>query len=435
MKYIRSFVLLCIVSFSSQLLADKLSINIGESGDRAVKIAILPFENKTPQANLSEMHLMIIRNLDISTLLDVIPQEDIPNLNLNLQSLDYEAWQEDLIEYIVHGKITKDTNSENFFVTIQILDVFQSTTLSQFIITFSKNTSALAANSISDKVLNQITGVTGMFNTKFVYVTEEPRGKGKLYSLKLSYLNGFEEQTILRSFLPILSPSWSPDNSQIAYVAFNSDGYASVYLHQISTGKRKKLAIPKGITSAPTFSEDGKKLVFSITKNGRTNLAVLDLFSGKVKPITQNRAINTEGAWSPGDNHIVYTSDIKGNPYIFEYNFETGNTIQVTNQGKFNARPRYLSSTDKIIYIGVDEDNIFSLFLLERSKGFLRQLTSGFDVESFDISPNKMYLVFTKTNNGISEMLIMHIQSGQYFPFIKNTRRVKLSEANWSHTF
>ena len=64
---------------------------------------------------------------------------------------------------------------------------------------------------------------------------------------------------------------------------------------------------------APRFSPDNKKIIFSLTKRGSSNIFVQKLSNNETIQITNNRHINTSPSFSPDNKWIVFSSDRSGN--------------------------------------------------------------------------------------------------------------------------
>ena len=63
---------------------------------------------------------------------------------------------------------------------------------------------------IADEIYEKILGVRGAFWTRVAYVTATGLGPGTRYMLKVADSDGMNEQVIVRSPEPLLSPAWSP---------------------------------------------------------------------------------------------------------------------------------------------------------------------------------------------------------------------------------
>src|SRR5665647_205972 len=76
----------------------------------------------------------------------------------------------------------------------------------------------LAAHRIADFIYEKLTGDRGVFSTRIAYVTKA----GNHYNLRVADADGENAQSALASSEPIISPAWSSNGAQLAYVSFES---------------------------------------------------------------------------------------------------------------------------------------------------------------------------------------------------------------------
>src|SRR5205807_1164275 len=98
------------------------------------------------------------------------------------------------------------------------------------------------------------------------YVVVE-HGATTKYLLDVADQDGYNPRPLLSSNEPIMSPAWSPNGREIAYVSFEGDETA-IYVQNILTGGRRLVSRSTGINGAPAWSPDGSKLALVLTKTG-----------------------------------------------------------------------------------------------------------------------------------------------------------------------
>jgi len=192
------------------------------------------------------------------------------------------------------------------------------------------------AHHISDLIYEQLTGEKGAFNTQIAYITTTGTGAAKSYTLMVADSDGYNPQTILRSNQPLMSPAWSADGRQIAYVSFEKKT-AEIYLQDVGSGSRRKVASFQGINGAPAWSPDGQRLALTLSQDGNPEIYVMDLNSKALNRLTNSPAIDTEPVWSPDGRSIVFTSDRGGSPQLYRIAAAGGQPQRLTFDGKYNA--------------------------------------------------------------------------------------------------
>ncbi len=251
---------------------------------------------------------------------------------------------------------------------------------------------------IADAIYEQLTGVPGAFNTSIAYVTEAPGTDGKpRYSLWVADSDGYAKQSILNSREPILSPAWSPDGKRLAYVSYET-GRSNIYLQNLASGKRQRVAAFPGINSAPAWSPDGRQLAMTLSKDGNPDIYIMTVDTGRFRRLTRNTGIDTEPAWSPDGQSLVFTSDRSGRPHIYRIPATGGRAQRLTFQGKYNARASFSPDGSKIVFV-YGADSRFRIAVLTLADEALQVLTSSRFDESPSFAPNGSMILYATTDS------------------------------------
>jgi TolB protein len=205
---------------------------------------------------------------------------------------------------------------------------------------------------------------------------------------------------------PIMSPAWSPDSRELAYVSFEGDA-ATIYVQTLRSGNRIKVSSRAGINGAPAFSPDGRKLVVTLGGlGGNLDIYVLDLATRQFSRLTRHRAIDTEGTWAPDGRSIYFTSDRSGGPQVYRIEVEGGTAERVTFEGSYNARPRLSPDGKRVALVHLDRGN-YRIGVLDLDDKDLLIVSNGTQDESPSFAPNSDSIIYAtrEGRNGVLEMV------------------------------
>ena len=356
-------------------------------------VAIVPFgwEGEAPDMPL-DVARVITDDLQRSGRFAPIGEEKMLQKPTDGADVDFQDWGFVGVEAVVVGKVIQE--GENAYtLQFQLFDVFGRRQLVGYRMPASRGTMRSAAHRAADMIYEKLTGIQGVFGTKVAYVTAKREGQGRLYSLIVSDQDGFNEHTIMESKDPIMSPAWSPDSRQLAYVSFEGDK-SSIFVQTLRTGNRFQVSSKPGINGAPSFSPDGRKLVVTLGGvDGNLDIYVLDINSRRTTRLTTHRAIDTEGAWSPDGRYIYFTSDRSGGPQIYRVSAEGGSPERVTFEGSYNARPRLSPDGKRLAMVHNDQGN-YRIAVMSLERKDLLVLSTGRQDESPSFAPNSDILIY-----------------------------------------
>ncbi len=386
--------LLSVISVSA--FADTpLRVTIEDGVENALPIAIVPF-GWSQASNLAPIDLtrVITDDLKRSGRFDVMDEPDLPQRPTEFDAINFNDWRKLGMENILIGNLTLTKNGD-YDVSFRLIDVYRGKQIAGFRIPAKPNLLRRVAHQISDIVFEKLTGTPGAFDTRIAYITVKKAKNKKTHTLKIADADGYNAQILLESPEPLLSPAWSPDGKKIAYVSFEGKNSA-IYVQDILTGKRERVAAYEGINSAPSWSPEGSRLAMTLSRDGNTEIYVMSLHSKTLKRMTTNGGIDTEPTWSPDGRKLAFTSDRSGGPQIYEIDIRGGEPKRISFDGKYNARPRY-SPDGRYISLVHAVNGSYRIGLLDLSNGSINTLTDAKLDESPSFAPNGGMIIYATT--------------------------------------
>jgi TolB protein len=372
-----------------------LTIEITQGAEGAMPVAVVPFGwEGAGQPPAEDVAAIIAADLQRSGRFRLLPEADMLSRPHSVAQVDFREWQLLGRDALLVGSM-KANGPGGYLIQFQLFDVLRGEQLAGFSVPTTDRGLRLTAHQIADIVYEKLIGVPGAFATRIAYITEEKQDGGTKVYLRIADADGFNPQTIVSSPEPLMSPAWSPDGNRIAYVSFEKRRHA-IYVQEVVTGRRDKLASFDGINGSPAWSPDGRRLAMTLSKDGNPEIYVMDLASRRLTRLTQSSAIDTEPAWSPDGQHIVFTSDRGGAPQIYRVSAAGGSVQRVTFENDYNARASY-SPDGKSLALVTRSKGQFRIGLLDLERNLLQVLTRGSLDESPSFAPNgSMILYATK---------------------------------------
>jgi TolB protein len=371
-----------------------LTIRITQGAEGAQPIAIVPFG--TGGATLPEdIAAVVAADLARTGRFAPVPEADLPGRPQEGTQVDFRDWRRLGTENLVVGKVAPSGTGQ-YGVQFQLFDVFKGQQLAGYALDARNDTLRRVAHKIADIIYERLTGERGAFGTRVAYVTVTRGADGnRRYTLEVADSDGHNPRSILDSRQPILSPAWSPDARKLAYVSFE-EGRSVVYVQDLASGRRDRVAAFEGINSAPAWSPDGTRLALTLSRDGNPEIYVMELASRSLRRITDNPAIDTEASWSPDGSSLVFTSDRGGRPQIYRVSSTGGPARRVTFEGEYNARPAYSPDGRRLALVHGSRGG-YRIALLDLETGALSTLTETRLDESPSFAPNGAMVIYASS--------------------------------------
>ena len=383
--------LFLLILFSNVTISE-LILEITQGTDDPYRVAIVEFSGDKDIAN--NVVQILKNNLRRTGEFVIFSNEDLISTPKDENEIIFNDFKILNIDYLIVGNILNDRS--NITAEYEIFDIKRGSKVRSSTVYGIPNKNRQLAHYISDGVYEEITGIEGVASTKILYVTEDD-----YFRLVVADADGKNEQTLLESLEPIISPSWSPDSKKVAYVSFET-GMAKVFIQDIASGKRELVIENSTQISSPSWSPDGKFLSLTMYQDGNAEIYILNLKNKNLTRLTNHYAIDTESTWSPKGSKIMFTSGRSGSPQLYEIDLRKSNAIpkRITFEGNYNAKGSYLPNNEGIVFVH-RKNMTFQIALKYFDENFIRPLTDSHLDESPSISPNGNVIVYAIKDEGM----------------------------------
>ncbi|BFM17518.1 Tol-Pal system beta propeller repeat protein TolB [Maricurvus nonylphenolicus] len=405
----------------------ELTIEITQGVDNPTPIAIAPMAWQGQGALSEDISSIVEANLARSGQFSPIPRQDMLSHPSQERDVYYRDWRILGSEFLVTGSMSTRADGR-YELVFELYDILSQQKILRQTVDGGPENLRDIAHYVSDEVYEAITGIRGAFATKIIYV--EARGKDS-FRLMQADADGAREYLLVESRQPILSPAWSPDGKQVAYVSFET-GRAAIFKQNLRSGAREQLTNFKGLNGAPAWSPDGQKMAMVLSKDGNPEIYTLDLSTRKFTRITNHYAIDTEPSWTTDGKGIIFTSNRGGKPQIYQVTLASKRLERLTFEGDYNARAR-MSPDGKHLVMVHRHNGVFHIATQDTLTGDIRILTETRLDESPSLAPNGAMLMYATKFRGKGILAAVSLDAGVKFRL--PSKRGDVREPAWSPYF
>ena len=347
----------------------------------------------------SEISLIIERNLKTSGLFNPLDNEaflqkpDIANLKPR-----FEDWKLIKAQALITGKV--NLINEKLRVEFRLWDILAGREMMALAFTTVPTNWRRVGHIISDKVYERLTGEKGYFDTRIIYVAEEGPKTQRIKKLAIMDQDGFNNKFLTLGNELVLTPRFNKTNQMVTYLSYFRN-LPRVYLLDIETGTQEVVGDFPGMTFAPRFSPDGKKIIMSFAKDGNSDIYTMDLENRIVDRITNHPSIDTSPSYSPDGKFISFNSDRSGYQQIYVMESSGKNVKRISFGKGLYGTPVWSPRGDLIAFTKLHKGK-FYIGVMRTDGSGERLLTENFYQEAPSWSPNGRVLIFyreTKTDD------------------------------------
>ncbi|MEM9342128.1 MAG: Tol-Pal system beta propeller repeat protein TolB [Pseudomonadota bacterium] len=411
-----------------------LRIEITEGVIEPLPVAVVPFTAETPGAEqyARDIAALVGQNLTGTGLFREIPQSAFISQVTNFESpVQYPDWKAINAQGLVTGAVSLDA-SGRLIVKFRLFDVFSEAPLGEGLqFAGTPQTWRRMAHKVSDQVYSRITGESGYFDSRVVYVQETGPKNARQKRIAIMDYDGQNAIFLTDAASIVLAPRFSPQGDRVLYTSYET-GFPQIYELNVNTATRRPLNVPtETMTFAPRYAPDGQTAVFSLAEGGNTDIYKLNLATGDRARLTSAPSIETAPSFSPDGSRIVFESDRSGTQQLYVMDANGGDPQRISfGHGRYGT-PVWSPRGDMVAFTKQNEGR-FHIGVMRTDGSEERLLTASFLDEGPTWAPNGRVIMFTRETSGSqgAPALFSVDVSG------RNLRRVPLpgaaSDPSWS---
>ena len=363
----------------------QVSIDISGGTVRGKPIAIVPFKSIDGSVFSTLIDQVVANDLSASGKFEPLEADSFMSFPSRADEVRFKDWRLVDAEALVVGEILR-LGTDLYEVQFRIFDVAREVELpgGKRIPNLREQDLRTAAHIVSDSVYEAFMNKPGAFNSRIAYIERDRSiGLQGRYLIKVADWDGYGAQEVFSSWRPLLSPAWSPNGRNLAFVSF-TEGGSAIRVLDTRSGDHEIVAQFKGVNSAPAWSPDGKLLAYSTSRNGSPDVYVYDLNNRNHRRITTHWGIDTEPDWSPDGTSLLFTSNRSGKPQIYAYNFQRQVSTRITFAKDESANASYDYDGKRIALVHKGGE----IAVMDANSGELTSVTNAKFDESPSFSPN-----------------------------------------------
>lgn len=376
-------------------------VNINKGVMKPISIALNIFDSANSFLKF-QIDKVITNDLQNTYLFRTIPEKAfMQNLKGISVAPKFQLWKTINAQYLVNIEIRNQSGQ----VTLEffLYDVLSELQVGRFSATGAASDWRKIAHLAANSIYERITGEKGYFDTKFLYVAvnRTPRGS-KVYRLAMMDQDGFNHKYLTNGNSIVLTPRLAPNGRECAYFTYREKTVngrkiptsASVYRYDLGNGRTELISRFKGMSYAPRYSPDGRKLVFSLSERGSSSIYELELSNKLITRLTRGRCIDTSPCYSPDGKQIVFNSDRGGAQQLYIMDADGSNVRRLSfSRGRY-ATPVWSPRGDWIAFTKFGAGGFYIGVIRPDGSGE-RMLASGYLVEGPTWSPNGRVVMFS----------------------------------------
>jgi TolB protein len=258
----------------------------------------------------------------------------------------------------------------------------------------------VVAHTLANDLVQVFTGRQGPFLSRIAYISDQT-GDSELWVMDW---NGKNKKQLTKHNSLALAPTWSPDGKTLVFTSYLR-GTPAIYLLTPQEGYLKLLWDKGGVNSSASVSPDGRTVAFASSQDGNVDIYTIPIEGGEAQRLTTARGIDTQPAWAPNGRQIAFTSTRSGSPQIYMMDADGSNVRRVSFDGLFHDEPTWAYDGTRIACTTRDEGT-FQIATIDAVTNDRKVIAAPGNNESPCFSPEGSMIAFESDRTGKPQIYI-----------------------------
>jgi TolB protein len=260
--------------------------------------------------------------------------------------------------------------------------------------------SPVVAHTLANDIVQVFTGRPGPFLSRIGFISDRAGGP----EIWMMDWDGDNPKQLTRHGAIALAPTWSPDGKKMVFTSFLR-GTPALFVLTPQEGYLRLLWDKGGVNSSATFSPDGKQLAFASSRDGNTDIYILPIDGGTPRRLTTARGIDTQPAWAPNGRQIAFTSTRSGTPQIYLMDADGSNVRRLSFDGGFHDEAAWTHDGTRIACT-TKVGSKFQIATINTVTSQRTVITAPGNNESPCFSPDGTMIAFASDRTGTPQIFI-----------------------------
>lgn len=403
-KYVENKTYINSLLISDEVDIEDLRKEQQEKAERFAKLAVITVINDLRTTNLFQS---ITNGKDDS---------ELPNVDL-MEFPDFKIYADAGIEAILTGSYQMNEVGE-IELKVRLWDILDERQLFGKFYTSPFKSWRKMGHKIANEIYMSLTGESsGHFDSRITYVAESGKARERKRRIAIMSFDGSQRMYLTDGKNNALTPIFSRDNEdEVIYMEYK-ERIPFLYKMNIKDFNSVKIGDFNEMTFSPNYNPNGgHDLLLSAVNYGITNIYRVNMLNNRSEKLTFTKDIDTTPSYSPDGKKVVFSSDRSGVQKLYVMNRDGTRTKKVTHGRGDYAKPAWSPDGRLIAFIRSSKGR-FSVGVITPNGENERIMVSDYMIDGVKWSPNGRYLIYSKQGsafgrNSIPQIYILDILTG-----------------------